>query len=199
MGVLSDLETAIRAMDVTTLKRFRQSACNDPVAIQILSLNHPKEGSSTNSSTRKPKFVPRTTAVPKESFPAEITPAKGKGRGRNQNAPRNNRTPPDASKLDQVASLPHKDGKIDMKQYSKYKDGGLRQKIHDTIRACKCICCLQAGHLRSACAEPPKSWEVDFNQGKAAFWGPKLKQARPQWTIETLTLYQHPSTVITYS
>jgi hypothetical protein len=33
---LADLEEAISAMDVTTLKRFRQNACADPVAIQIL-------------------------------------------------------------------------------------------------------------------------------------------------------------------
>ncbi len=43
---------------------------------------------------------------------------------------------------------------------------------------------MAAGHLRSACPEPPKSWEADFNTGKAAFWGPKLKQARPQWTVK---------------
>ncbi len=29
--------------------------------------------------------------------------------------------------------------------------------------------------------EPPKSWEADVNQGKAAFGGPKPKQSRPQW------------------
>jgi hypothetical protein len=40
---LSDLEEAIGAMDVTTLKRFRQSACNDPVALQILALVKPKD------------------------------------------------------------------------------------------------------------------------------------------------------------
>ena len=34
--ILSDLETAINAIDVTTLKRFRQSACNDPDFFQIL-------------------------------------------------------------------------------------------------------------------------------------------------------------------
>ncbi len=40
-------------------------------------------------------------------------------------------------------------------------------------------------HLRSACPEPPKSWEADFNAGKAAFCGPKVKQARPQWLPQT--------------
>ncbi len=35
---LSDLEDAINQMDVTTLKPFRQSACQDPVAQQILKL-----------------------------------------------------------------------------------------------------------------------------------------------------------------
>ena len=75
-----------------------------------------------------------------------------------------------------------------MDQYSKYKQGGLRQKLHDAIRARKCIRCMAVGHLRSACSEPPKSWESDFNAGKAAFWGPKTKQVRPQWLPSTATL-----------
>jgi hypothetical protein len=75
-----------------------------------------------------------------------------------------------------------------MEQYSKYKDGGLRQKLHDAIRARKCIRRMAAGHLCSACPEPPKLWEADFNAGKAAFWGPKPKQVRPQWLPSTPTL-----------
>jgi hypothetical protein len=67
-----------------------------------------------------------------------------------------------------------------MEQYSKYKDGGLRQKLHDAIRARNGIRCMATGHLRSNCSEPPKSWEEDFNKGKADFWGPKVKQSRPQ-------------------
>ncbi len=174
---LADLETAISAMDVTTLKRFRQAACTDPVAIQILGLNRAKEGSSSNP--RKSKFVPRTNLELKESFPMEYAPKPAKGKGRAH--PPNNRTPTaDATKLDQISSLPHKDGKLDMDQYAKYKDGGLRQKLHDAIRARKCIRCMAVGHLRSSCPEPPKSWEADFNQGRAAFWGPKPKQSRPQ-------------------
>ncbi len=157
------------------------------MAIQILSLNRPNEGSSSNA--RKPKFVPRTTAAPKENFPSEIPPAKGKGKGKSSsNTPRNNRPPLDSSKLDAIASLPHKDGKIDMEQYSKYKDGGLRQRLHDAIRARKCIRCMNTGHLRSTCPEPPKSWEEDFNKGRAAFWGPKLQQSRPQWSLNPSTV-----------
>jgi hypothetical protein len=33
---LADLEAAISAVDVTTLKPFRQSNCQDPVATQVL-------------------------------------------------------------------------------------------------------------------------------------------------------------------
>ncbi len=66
--------------------------------------------------------------------------------------------------------------------------GGLRQKLHDAIRARKCIRCMNTGHLRSACTEAPKSWEADFNQGKAAFWGPKLQQAWPQWSLNPSTV-----------
>jgi hypothetical protein len=174
---LVDLETAIDTMDVATLKRFRQAACTDPVAVQVLGLNRAKEGSS--SAPRKPKFVPRTNSAPKESYATDLAPKQGKGKPRNH--PSGNRNHQDSTKLDQISSLPHKDGKLDMDQYSKYKDGGLRQKLHDAIRARKCIRCMAVGHLRSSCPEPPKSWEADFNQGKAAFWGPKPKQSRPQW------------------
>ena len=119
-------------MDVTTLKHFRQAACTDPVAVQVLGLNRAKEGSS--SAPRKPKFVPRTTnPAPKESYAAELAPKQGKGKPRNH--PSGNRNHHDSTKLDQISSLPHKDGKLDMEQYSKYKDGGLRQKLHDAICA----------------------------------------------------------------
>ena len=94
---------------------------------------------------------------------------------------RNTRPASDLSKLDSPANLSQKDGKVDMSQYSKYKTGGLRQKIHEAIRNKKCIRCWSTDHLRSSCKEPPKSWEEDFNQGRAAFWGPKPKQSRPQW------------------
>ncbi len=134
---LADLETAINAMDVTTLKRFRQAACTDPVALQILGLTRPKDNAS--SSTRRPKFVPRTSTGskfvprtstgPKESYPTELTPRSGKGKGKQHST--GARASQDASKLDQISSLPHKDGKIDMDQYAKYKDGGSRQKLHN--------------------------------------------------------------------
>jgi hypothetical protein len=97
-----------------------------------------------------------------------------------------NRPPPSAdflSKLESVAALPQKDGRVDMDAYSKYKEGGLRRKIHDAIRAKKCIRCFGDGHLRSSCPEGPRSWEDDFNRGKDSFWKPKAKQSRPQWLV----------------
>jgi hypothetical protein len=74
---------------------------------------------------------------------------------------------------------------VDMAQYAKYKEGGLRQKIHKAIRAKQCIRCWSADHLRSSCPEPPKKWEDDYNKGKDAFWAPKLPQSRPQWISPT--------------
>ena len=155
---LADLEASINQMDVTTLKPFRQSACTDPVAVQILKLNRglTSEGSSSSSQNPRPANRSRYPSR-KEGYASEIRPAKGKGKGRNA-PPNQNRSPPDQSKLDQISNLPHKDGKLDMEQYSKYKEGGLRQKLHEAIRARKCIRCMAAGHLRSACPEPPKSW-----------------------------------------
>ncbi len=52
---------------------------------------------------------------------------------------------------------------------------------------------LPIGHLRSSCPEPPKTWEADFNKGKTAFWGPKLKQSRPQWVPSEVTSLRGPS------
>ncbi len=149
---LADLEVAIGAMDVTTLKRFRQSACNDPVAIQILAIAKPKDASSSQQyGPRKPRFTPREPTGTKESFAAEV-PYKG---GKNPSRPPRLPTG-DLSKLDQPSQLPQKDGKIDMTQYAKYKEGGLHQKIHKAIRAKQCIRCWSADHLRSSCPEPPK-------------------------------------------
>jgi hypothetical protein len=37
------------------------------------------------------------------------------------------------AKLETVTALPHKDGRIDMGAHGKYKEGGLRRKIHDAI------------------------------------------------------------------
>jgi hypothetical protein len=48
---LSDLEDAIGHMDVTTLKPFRQSACQDPVAQQILRLKKGLTAEDSSSST----------------------------------------------------------------------------------------------------------------------------------------------------
>ena len=53
---LADLEAAISQMDVTTLKPFRQSACNDPVAQQILKLTKGLASESSSSSTHSPKL-----------------------------------------------------------------------------------------------------------------------------------------------
>jgi hypothetical protein len=76
-----------------------------------------------------------------------------------------------------------------MDAYAKYKEGGLRRKIHDAIRAKRCIRCFAEGHLRSSCQEPPRSWEGDFNKGKESFWKPqpKPKQSRPQWHVSLIS------------
>jgi hypothetical protein len=144
---LSDLEDAINHMDVTTLKPFRQSACQDPVAQQILKLTKglTSEGSSSSAPSTRPnqnrsRYPPR-----KEGYASELRPAKGKGKRRSF-PPNQHRTPPDQSKLDQIANfLPHKDGKVDMEQYGKYKEGGLRQKLHEAIRALSAFAAWQPG------------------------------------------------------
>ncbi len=74
----------------------------------------------------------------KKAFPPKLRTRRVKARERAAATPPEITVPPpDSSKLYAIASLPHKDGKIDMEQYSKYKNGGLRQKLHDAIRARK--------------------------------------------------------------
>ena len=104
----------------------------------------------------------------KESYSAEAPPKSPKSNAvgfssMSKGNPRNARLASDFSKLDLPASLPQKDGKVDMSQYAKYKTGGLRQKIHEAIRGKKCIRCWSAEHLRSSCPEPPKSWVREFD------------------------------------
>ncbi len=185
---LPHLEAAISNLDVTTLKSFRQSACQNPVAMQILKLDKLQSASGSSSAVsnapsrkrqqhRKPQYSPR-----KEQYAASLPP-KAKGRGGGTNG--GNRLPlgEQLSKLETIAALPHKEGRLDMDAYSKYKEGGLRRKIHDAIRAKKCIRSFAEGHLRSSCKEPPRSWEGEFNKGKESFWKPQPKQSRPQWHV----------------
>jgi hypothetical protein len=80
---LADLEAAIDAMDVTTLKRFRQTTCTDPVAVQILTLNRLKEKPVSSSSPAHPKknrFSPNSSSPVKESFSAEAPPQLAKSK-----------------------------------------------------------------------------------------------------------------------
>jgi hypothetical protein len=191
MHELTDLEAAISNLDVTTLEAFRQSACQDPVAVKILKLDKLSSMSLTNANSSssvntkqqqgRQRYPPR-----KEQYSSTFPPrAKGggpKGKGGGYRLP-----PGDSlSKLESISALPHKEGRLDMDAYSKYKEGGLRRKIHDAIRAKKCIRCFEEGHLRSACKEPPRSWEGDFNKGKESFWKPQPKQARPYWRLPPL-------------
>jgi hypothetical protein len=135
-----------------------------------LTLNRLKDKPDSSSSPAHPKknrFALNSSPSVKESFMAEAPPKPAKINPENFSAvskgnPRNARHLADLLKLDLPASLPHKDGKVDMSQYAKYKTGGLRQKIHEAIRNKKCIRCWSADHLRSSCPEPPKSWEEDF-------------------------------------
>jgi hypothetical protein len=69
-------------MDVTTLKRFRQNACNDPVAIQNLGLCKPKDGSSSQApNPPKPRFPPKAFPATKESFASEVSPQQLRPQG----------------------------------------------------------------------------------------------------------------------
>ncbi len=84
---LTDLEDAIGHMDVTTLKPFRQSACLDPVAQQILKLSKGLSSEVSSSSNSRP---PGGSQYPsrkenysrKEGYASEMRPHKGKGKGR---------------------------------------------------------------------------------------------------------------------
>jgi hypothetical protein len=136
----------------------------------------------------RPRYPPR-----KEHYASNLPP---KPRGKFAPPRRENRPPASQdslAKLEAVTALPHKDGRIDMDAYGKYKEGGLRRKIHDAIRAKKCIRCFQEGHLRSSCQIPPRSWKEDFNKGKDSFWKPK--QVNPARNGSSLHLVLRETTL----
>jgi hypothetical protein len=162
---LTDLEDSINHLDVTTLKPFRQSACLDPVAQQILTISRIGKMESSSGSLPNSRPPSRNRFTPRrESYASHLQPqgkggsARGKGGNRHGNRPpsahgNGNRPPPspDAlAKLESISALPQRDGRMDMDAYSKYKVEGLRRKIHDAIRAKKCIRCFKEGHLRSS-------------------------------------------------
>ncbi len=77
---LTDLEAALGTLDVTTLKAFRQNACQDPVAMQILKLDKLQSALGSSSAafsapsrerqqSRKPQYPPR-----KEQYAATLPP-----------------------------------------------------------------------------------------------------------------------------
>ncbi len=112
-------------MDVTTLKPFRQSACQDPVAIQVLTIAKLQKGNapSSSSSSPNPRNFDRQRYPPKKEQYASTVPPRAKGGGFKDR--RGARPPPfgdSLSKLENVTALPHKDGRLDMEAYSKYKE-----------------------------------------------------------------------------
>ncbi len=78
---LADLETSISNVDATTLKLFRQSACQDPVTTQILMISKLQKGNSSNSisSSLNPRTFERHRFQPKKEQYAAIFPPKAKG------------------------------------------------------------------------------------------------------------------------
>ena len=80
-----------------------------------------------------------------------------------------------AQTADSANSLPMKNGKPDQNIFSKFKPGGLRQRVWTALQSNKCVRC-GGDHLRQACSEAEKAWEKDFNVG-AAFWAPKTKKS----------------------
>jgi hypothetical protein len=107
---LTGLATSISAIDPTTLKKFRQSACTDLVALQILGLVKSKDNtSSSTAQARPPRFAPRAPRNTKESYAVEIPPRAGKGQRRPPA-----RLAPNSSRLDQPSSSPQGDGRVDM-------------------------------------------------------------------------------------
>jgi hypothetical protein len=68
-----------------------------------------------------PRFAPRAPRDAKESYAAlpEMPPRAGKGQGRPPA-----RLAPNTSRLDQPSSLPQRDGRVDMEQYSKLSEYG---------------------------------------------------------------------------
>ncbi len=177
---LDDLKQAVDEYDSSMFERFHQSMCRDPVAKRLLQQHRlfKKEKMSPvaplgdkEKKDYKPPFRKGPPYAPKQAYPMEVEEEV-------------QLVSFAAAQNDLVSALPQANSKPDQIIYSKYKDGGLRQKLWKHIKAKECVRCGAAGHLRSACKLPERSWEKDFNQ--PGFWTarstvkPRAKQVRVQ-------------------
>ena len=170
---LSGLETAVATTDPDTFRKFRQQHCKGNLArrtLQISRLLVKDESSSTEQRGRKSR-----KSDEKASHSSELTDnRKSKSSSTNRRSGKS-LTGEALKKLDLPASLPQRDGNPDQERYNKWKEGSLRRRLWDLVKAKKCVRC-SGDHLRSACTEEPKSWEPDFNEGPS-FWDPPLRKA----------------------
>jgi len=169
---LTDLENECSSADPHSFKKFRQSACSNPLAKRLLSFvktSPKKPDPKVDKEKPKPK---KEDTPPKPPKPKESKQQKSSGKPLTGDA---------LKKVDLAASLPQKDGKPHQEKYDSFNDGSLRKRVWDRMQERKCIRCASDKHLRSACEQSRQKWEDDFDTG-AAFWEFTPKQSRAQWS-----------------
>ena len=77
---ITDLEESIGQMDVTTLKPFRQSACTDSVAVQILKLNRGMVTEGSSSSNSRPLITVLAILLERKATLPSLPPIKERAR-----------------------------------------------------------------------------------------------------------------------
>ena len=165
---MADLEASVKKVDPRTCKKFRQQWCTEPLAKRIIKLHKLMNPFPNLPGANKKKDPDKDAQA--NGLEAGKKTGNQKKTAANQRSNKPALTGEALKKLDTPASLPQKNGSADQDRYAKWKEGSLRRRLWDAINAKKCIRC-NGDHLRSACKEPVRGWETDFDTGPA-FWDP---------------------------
>jgi hypothetical protein len=167
--LMTDFEAAVAASDHNTFKRFRQSACTDPLAKRIIAVHKAIAFADSAKGNQKQKVNPDSNLKKKVISANEKSPKLPSAA--------NEKSPKAPSTADAWKSKPAFSGdalkKLDTTVPggcdTLFKAGTLRKKLLDRVKAKQCVRCGSAAHLRSACPDPRGPFEDDFDRGPA-FW-----------------------------
>ena len=130
---LEDLKAALDKKDPSTFRYFRQVVCRDPVALRVVVDIH-------KLSVEKEKNKGKKKGGDFGKTKNNDWPNRG-DKIKNLEKKENDKKVSFAQTADSVNSLPMKNGKPDQNISSKFKPGGLRQRVWTALQSNKCVRC----------------------------------------------------------
>ncbi len=117
---MEDLKAALDKRNPATFRHFRQSTCCDPVALRVVDIHKLSMEKKKSSEKKKGAGFDK-----RKSLNWSNRGEKNKNDEKNEN----DKMVSFAQTADSANSLPMKNGKPDQNIFSKFKPGGLRQRV----------------------------------------------------------------------